>query len=173
MKKHSATKHSGFTLVELLIVLAVLALIAVFAVFTVMDSIAKARDSQRVQELEAVAEALNYYYLANETYPCESDSMNGFIGQGGDIDTVLEEYMPSVPTDPKHDGTDYFYYYDGYHGCVGGPEDDYFAALMVDNFETDTYLDHHGNLEQACEYTWGAEGSEDPDYVIKLYPYCD
>lgn len=166
-------KKTGFTLVEILIVIAVLAMIAVFSSFTVFDALAKARDSQRIQEIEALAEALNYYYLANEEYICESDGMNGFIGIGGDIDTVLDSYMATLPADPKHDGSDYYYYYDGYHGCVGGAENDYFAALMVNSFETDSYREQHRNLEEACPDTWGSEGSADPDYVIKLYPYCN
>lgn len=164
--------QKGFTLVELMIVVAILALIAGVTVVLVINSLKDSRDSTRVQEIEAIAEALNYYALDNGNFPCESEGYNGMIGVGGSIDTVLEDYMATVPADPTHDGSDYFYYFDAYHGCNGGPETDVFIALMVSNFETDKYLDRHGNLEQACEYTFGSEGTSEPAYVVQLYPAC-
>ena len=163
---------NGFTLVELLIVIAILALIAGVTIVLVINSLKDSRDSTRIQEVEAIAEALNYYALDNGSFPCEADGYNGMIGVGGTIDTLLEDYMPSVPADPTHDGSDYFYYFDAYHGCNGGPEIDVFLALMVANFETDKYLDRHGNLDQVCDYTFGSEGTSDPAYVVQLYPGC-
>lgn len=165
-------KQGGFTLVELLIVLAIMAIIAALTVVLIINSLKDSNDSARIQEIEAIAEALNYYALDNGGFPCESDGYNGMIGVGGNIDTLLEDYMPAVPADPSHDGSDYFYYFDAYHGCSGGPETDIFVSLMVSNFETDKYLDRHGNLTQACPYTFGSEGTSDPAYVVKLYPAC-
>lgn len=39
------------------------------------------------------------------------------IGVGNSIDNKLDDYMASVPKDPKHDGVNYFYVYESSH-CV-------------------------------------------------------
>lgn len=165
-------EQKGFTLVELLIVLAILAVIAAITVVLMLNSLKDSRDSQRIQEIEAIAEAMTYYALDNGGFPCEADGYNGVIGVGGTVDTLLADYMAEIPADPTNDGSDYFYYFDAYHSCTGGPETDTFLSLMVANFETEKYLERHGNLDEMCEHTFGSEGTSTPAYVVKLYPAC-
>lgn len=166
-------KNKGFTLVEILIVSGILAAIATVTFLVVSDSLGKSRDSQRVQEAEAIAESMNLYLIDNGSYACESDGYNGEIGVGNSIDDILEVYLPDVPADPLYDGTTYYYYYDANHGCLGGPTDQYFITIMVAEFETDLYKERYGNLSSVCPYTWGSEGPTSPDYVVQLFPACE
>lgn len=163
------SNNKGFTLVELLIVVALVAIIAAIALIFIIESTAKARDSQRVSEAEAIAEALRLYYLDYEEYPSQGDGYNGYIGIGGSLDTALEFYLGYVPADPKHDAAMYYYYYDAYHICTGLGSDA-FAMVSAYTFETDDYNDGFRNLEQNCPSGWGGEGGSSPDYVVKLYP---
>ena len=166
-------KYKGFTLLELLIVITIIAILAAVITLLLVGSLAKSRDSQRIREANAIAEALRYYYLDHKEFPAESDGYSGtgypgYIGMGNPIDTALEPYMGFVPADPKHDGTDYFYYYDANHSCSS--DGDYFATVLVYSFETDDYDDKFNNFSDICSSGWGCEPKCRPDYVIKLTP---
>ena len=163
---------AGFTLLELLIVIAVIAIIAAVAYVAIdpAERLSSAKDAQRIQEINSIAEALRLYSLEHGGYPEEADGYNGYIGVGGNIDTLLADYMGEVPDDPEHQVGTYYYYFDAYHICYGPGHSESFVMLTVYNFESEHYQDNYENLAQNCAYTWGGEGGSSPAYVIKLAP---
>lgn len=63
-----STKKAGFTIVELLIAIVVIAILAALVYGSFSNSRAQARDAVRKQQLQALAEVFDRYYLANDTY---------------------------------------------------------------------------------------------------------
>ncbi len=81
----------GFTLVELLIVIAIIAILSVTAYVALGGQTSKARDSRRMQDLSAVQNALEIYFINNDSfYP-------------DDLDLLTAKEMPKLPTDPITD----------------------------------------------------------------------
>lgn len=162
----------GFTLLELLIVITVIAILAAVAYVAVnpAERFAQARDAQRIQEINSIAEAFKLYSLEHSGYPEEADGYNGYIGIGGNVDTLLGDYMATVPADPEHQVSLYYYYLDAYHVCYGPGYDESFLMLSIYNFESEYYQNNYENLADNCAYTWGGEGGSSPAYVIKLAP---
>ncbi len=158
----------GFTLVELLIVIAIIAILAAvtFVAINPAKRLQESHDAQRLSDAQAIFEALKLYSLDHDGFPSEIDGYNGYIGQGDPIDTVLEQYMGYVPSDPINDST-YYYYYDPYHSCshkVVGSR--IVGVITVNEFESDSYKEKYSNLDEHCFYYYGTEGGADPDYVI-------
>ena len=80
---HSSRKdRSGFTLIELLVVIAILAVlfIVVLLVLNPAQLLMQARDSNRIQDLATLSDALNYY--------SEDTASNGTSGSFGTANTV-------------------------------------------------------------------------------------
>ena len=74
----------GFTLIELLIVMAIIGLLASVVLVTSNKAVGQARDSRRIQDVYAIAYALEMYYAEYEEYPNNTDS--GDIGCWGNWD---------------------------------------------------------------------------------------
>lgn len=87
----------GFTLIELLIVIGILALLITMATFSYGNAQAKARDSERKQELKTIKGVLQLYFEDYDTYP---NSLNS-------LSTPPPPYLTEIPQDPK--GGSYIY----------------------------------------------------------------
>ena len=84
----------------------------------------KARDAQRISDMENIQLALRLYKDTNGTYPdCDSGMV---LGEGtttpsgctNNVDTAIAPYMPKVPADPlTSSGTTYKYWYDSDYSC--------------------------------------------------------
>lgn len=61
--------RAGFTIVELLIVIVVIAILAAISIISYSNIAAKARDSQRMRDIETISKALEMYYADNGKYP--------------------------------------------------------------------------------------------------------
>lgn len=86
VKKHQENK--GFTLVELLVVIAIIAILSVTGYVALGGQTGKARDSRRQSDLAAIQNALEIYYINNDSrYP-------------DDLNALLAREMPQVPQDP-------------------------------------------------------------------------
>lgn len=77
----------GFTLIELLIVIAIIGLLASIALVSLNMARDKARDAQRLSDLDGISKALELYYSTNNKYPyydgitktiIQSDSANAW-----------------------------------------------------------------------------------------------
>jgi prepilin-type N-terminal cleavage/methylation domain-containing protein len=109
------TPTRGFTIIEALIASAIIAVLATVIYISADDARGKARDTQRINDLQQIAVAVRLYAEANNNYPTN----NGQLGQGGAIDTALAPYLADVMADPMHDGSSFYYYYDDSVSCNG------------------------------------------------------
>lgn len=104
----STVHHKGFTLIELLIVIAIIGLLVGLGTFSYGNAQAKARDTRRKQDLQAIASALHLYYQDNGAYPNFCDNSAAWFGTpwdfnacpGGNLPDVLQPYLKSLPYDP-------------------------------------------------------------------------
>lgn len=146
MSDKNTTQHSksGFTLIELLVVISIISLLSSATLSAFSNARASARDTRRKQDMRQIQQALQMYFNDNNEFPCEDPSYcdnqtsgaNGRIGEGGTIDSLLSEYMNSVPHDPLGPGnSDYYYIYDGYHCNSNGS--DYIVTISFREAETE------------------------------------
>lgn len=107
VQKYKQQQH-GFTLVELLIVIVVVAILAAISVVAYNGIQERARDSQRANDIKAIAQALEMYYLDNGRYPngVGSNIINNswsttVDGSWQNLQAALvPEYISRLPSDP-------------------------------------------------------------------------
>ena len=93
------TRGRGFTLFELLVSISIIAILTALATISFSNAQKKARDTKRIQDVDAVKKALEMYYSNNSyAYPSDLD----------DLTETDPAYLQKVPVDPK-EGTDYVY----------------------------------------------------------------
>ncbi len=78
---------SGFSLVELLVVISIIAVISAITLPNFMGARERARDAQRVSDMNAIKNSLRLYYNDNQAYP---------TGIGGTLGVGMTAYMPSI-----------------------------------------------------------------------------
>jgi type II secretion system protein G len=103
----------GFTLVELLVVVAIIGLLTGVVVISITNVKAKARDAQRVSDINTINTALNMYHNDFNAYPI----YDGYITTTDALSTALRNAgaLSSVPKDPLNYGN-YRYYYQSVNG---------------------------------------------------------
>ncbi len=156
-KNYKKIPDTGFTLIELLVVIAIMSLLFSLILASLNTAREKGRDSKRISELKQIQLALELYYSDYGHYPAENSALysnqsinaNGKIGEGSGLDTLLSEYLPSIPLDPLGPGSNYYYYYDGRQYCGGYG---YIAVIFARNMEST-----QGNADDFCT-SWGGEG---------------
>lgn len=62
-------KKQGFTLVELLVVISIIGLLVAVLVANFMGARDRAKDSQKIQDLNAIKSAMRLYYNDHQSYP--------------------------------------------------------------------------------------------------------
>jgi prepilin-type N-terminal cleavage/methylation domain-containing protein len=128
--------HSGFTIVELLIVIVIVAILAAITVVAYNGVQSRARDSKRAQDLAIIKKALLLYQATNggvpNTYSAGSYT-GGTIYSGWDSSispnwlAFLRPSHGNMPTDPKNTtvdnnppaGGNFVYYYYCYNAGSG------------------------------------------------------
>jgi general secretion pathway protein G len=93
LAKKLREKQSGFTLIELLIVVIIIAVLAAIAIPIYMNVRSRAQVAAAMEELRNVGQALEIYYVDNDTYAAGTDWTT--------MSATLEEeaYMSNVPPD--------------------------------------------------------------------------
>ena len=103
----------GFTIVELLIVVVVIGILASITLIAFGGVQAKARDSQRLQDIKTIVKALELYKTNNGIYPDEISTTNGggweVTTDGTSATNFLSALISSgvvskVPLDPRNIG---------------------------------------------------------------------
>ncbi len=85
MNSFRRTKHTGFTLIEVMVVITIVGLLATVVLAAMTDARAKARDTQRVQMVKELQKALELYRNANGgDYPCAA-AMPACVSGGGQV----------------------------------------------------------------------------------------
>lgn len=102
----------GFTLIELLIVIAIIGVLAgsVLVLINPLEQFKKARDSQRKQTLQELANALKRYYINKGIYP-PTPGNGWYSSEPGDLASnnggdwipglLLSKEINRLPRDPK------------------------------------------------------------------------
>jgi len=89
-------RNRGFTLFELLVSISIIAILVALATASYSSAQRKARDSRRMQDMEAVRRAAEQYYmLSSGSYPTANWSVGSSWAVSGQ--TVLQAF----PQDPK------------------------------------------------------------------------
>ena len=124
---------SAFTLIELLVVIAILGILAAAVLVAINPGkrLAQARDAQRKQDINAIANALIGYYTIVGNYPIEtvcdssigrdfaaacppgSQTTDWLTGGGIYLKLVTEQgFLKKLPTDPINNPPYYYYVYE-------------------------------------------------------------
>jgi type II secretion system protein G len=104
-------KQRGFTLIELLLVISILSFLASIILTSLSSARAKARDSERIQEMRQIQTALELYRQANNSYPVSRGVMSSLVLPG-----LTPTYISAIPTDPT--GNDPYMYCNHASSCV-------------------------------------------------------
>src|SRR5579859_232339 len=121
-------KQSGFTLIELLVVIGIIAVLSASVIVAVNPArqLKLARDSQRTSNVNAILNAIGQRIAENKgtfegplagsdqqcpTIAPETDyrmykGPTGSATDALDLSCLAPTYMPSLPADPKADGSD-------------------------------------------------------------------
>ena len=100
----------GFTLIELLVVIAIIGIISSVILASLNNGKAKARDSERKQDMIQVRTALNMYFNDKGSYPSTNGTWYGMSIMGGSRTTsganayipgLVPTYIPILPADPS------------------------------------------------------------------------
>lgn len=120
-------------MVELLVVIAIIGLLAGMVVVSMQNIREKARDAQRVSDINSIVAGLGMYHNDFNAYPI----YDGYITGSDTLSTALKDSksLNGIPTDPLNtdnsryyyqstDGEDYYLQYyletDSIHGKVKG-----------------------------------------------------
>lgn len=142
--------RSGFTIVELLIVIVVIAILAAISIVAYNGVQQRARDSQRVQDMQTITKALELYYIDNGRFPTGggSTNINTWWTTSSDASwqnlasALVPKYISALPKDPNQStddamSGDFSYDYYGFNSvanvCGAG---DYQGYLILYNFES-------------------------------------
>lgn len=105
----------GFTLIELLVVISIISILSAVGVVSYRGVTAKARDNQRIRDLQAIKQALELYRSDVHNYPPKNSfvlntatALTNCTGVSG-CATPSVTYLQQVPRDP--DSTNRKYYY--------------------------------------------------------------
>lgn len=104
-----ASKQSGFTLIEIMVVVVILGILASVVVPRIMDNPDKARVSKAKQDIRALESALDIYRLDNFDYPTTDQGLEALIQQPSDGAPNWKNggYVKKLNKDPW--GRDYQY----------------------------------------------------------------
>jgi prepilin-type N-terminal cleavage/methylation domain-containing protein len=126
------TSHSGFTLIELMVVVAIIAIMAAVGAIVYSQAQQNGRDSKRVQDVQESQKAVEQYNSINGSYP--NNGSSAYIGHPDDAALNLVSYFQGnkVPLDPNSSsGTTYSYIAGG--SCAGGALPHYIVCAKLEN----------------------------------------
>jgi general secretion pathway protein G len=95
--------HSGFTLIEIMVVVVILAVLGALVVPKILENVDKARVTRAVSDIRAIQTALDTYRLDNFKYPTTEQGLQALVKQPADPTITnyrSEGYLGSLPKDP-------------------------------------------------------------------------
>ncbi len=151
------THKKGFTLVEVLVALSILAMIMAIVMVNMSDAKKKARDTQRVSDMQQLATAFRLYRDFNSANPVAASGE--VLGDGvGAVDTNIAAYLTNTIKDPINSGSSQ-YYYDSSYNCNG--------SLRVVIYAKTMERTNAGNWASVCGTTY-SDGTSANTYGMIL-----
>lgn len=140
-------RHSGFTLIEVMVVVVILSILAAIVVPKIMDRPDEARITKAKQDIRALEAALNLYKLDNFNYPTTDQGLEALVQppttepippkwkQGGYLDRLPQDPWgrPYMYLSPGDQGRAFDLYSLGADGQPGGTG----AAADIGNWALD------------------------------------
>lgn len=99
LEKIKTGSKKAFTLIELLVVITIIGILATWAVSVYTSQIQKARDTTRINDVEALKSWIEQFYQDKSQYPSIDSSDDEFYF------TWVVTYTPKLPKDPKNGQT--------------------------------------------------------------------
>jgi type II secretory pathway pseudopilin PulG len=124
-------KKDSFTLAEFLVAISIIIIIAGIVVIRMDKSKDIAKDAQRVKDLETIANALENYYLKNNAYP-------------SNLNSLTPSFLGSVPNDPDNRSS-YVYTY-----CVESNSQKYILMAKLKTKSQALETDYDGGSLGNC-----------------------
>lgn len=113
-------RHSGFTLIEIMVVLVIIGIMAALIVPRVLGRAEDARKVAAKSDISAIMNALKLYNLDNMRYPTNQQGLSALVTKPSvaPIPNSYKDggYLDKLPTDPW--GNQYQYQNPGKHGEV-------------------------------------------------------
>ncbi|MCR4307798.1 MAG: prepilin-type N-terminal cleavage/methylation domain-containing protein [Candidatus Berkelbacteria bacterium] len=122
----------GFTLIELLVVIAIIGILSSVVLVSLNTARGKARDAQRVANVNQVANAIALYQVDSGGVPPGEDGVEYVNGNPNWIPGLAPKYISIVPSDPIDVGEHKFHY-----------------SRMGNDYEVISFLEQNGN-QAAC-----------------------
>ncbi len=114
----AVSRHSGFTLIEVMVVVVILGILAAVVVPRIMDRPDEARLVKARNDIRALQTQLNLYRLDNFVYPSTDQGLEALVqrpsGQPEAPNWRSGGYLDRLPRDPW--GRPYQYLHPGQHG---------------------------------------------------------
>jgi len=115
-----ARRHSGFTLLEVIIVIVIIGLLATVVVQNLSGEVDKARVTKAQADVRALESALNMYKLDNFAYPTTEQGLRALQQRPATPPEArnwrVGGYITALPQDPW--GNPYQYLNPGQHGTI-------------------------------------------------------
>jgi general secretion pathway protein G len=138
-------RHSGFTLIEIMVVVVILAVLGALVVPNILGKVDKARVTAAQTDIKSIGTALDLYRLDNFKYPTTEQGLQALVKQPADPSITnypAGGYLHAMPKDPwgnpyiyaspGTDGRDYDLMSYGRDGKPGGegPDADISNAIL-------------------------------------------
>ncbi len=115
----ASPRHTGFTLIEVMVVVVILGILAAIVVPRIMSRPDEARVVRARQDLRAIGAALDLYKLDNLAYPTTEQGLQALVSKPANLPPGArykeDGYIAALPEDPW--GTEYQYLSPGQHGA--------------------------------------------------------
>ncbi|HEU0195844.1 MAG TPA: type II secretion system major pseudopilin GspG [Nevskiaceae bacterium] len=116
--RSARARHSGFTLIEIMVVIVILGILAAIVVPKIMSEPDKARVAKAKQDIQTLTTALSMYKLDNFVYPSTQQGLQALVtkpsGDPAAPNWKPGGYIQRLPLDPW--GHPYQYLNPGSHG---------------------------------------------------------
>ena len=111
-------RHSGFTLVEVMVVVVILGILAVLIVPRVIGRTEEARAAAAKHDIATIMQSLKLYHLDNGRYPTNEQGLQALVSrpQSQPAPPNWKPYLDKLPKDPW--GNPYQYLNPGVHGEI-------------------------------------------------------